>query len=314
MLSKFKKRERQKLYKAQDKFFKKSKKAKAHAKILSDAQTFADVIQISKRSDFTLIVYDSRNPNSCDCPILGQAIDNKIFILNKIDLIPREVAIAWTKFFSQYGPTLSLSAINSVDVLAEFLSKKITSKSTIFITGPANLGKKTIIKGLNEHPALHDKINIVGPLDWPFLDPSPDFAAMGVFHPKSSDMTQYVLDFLFRVSVMSSCDVFSTTFGSEQTAILSKFCDDPISSSSEIINQLASAKIPYYAAPPCFSISDDYSWLSPPQKKALKCSCPYDAIEKSFLMLSQGTTPTIKPDIYICLSKMFPGVDDENNA
>ena len=313
MISKYKKRDKQKLHSAHEKFSKKAKHAKANARAKAEAQTYVDVIENFTKSDYTLFIFDVRNPFSCRCQVLEQFCENKIFVLNKIDLVPREVVIGWLKSLSEIAPTVAISAINSVDSLAALLSPTISQKPNIFITGTENIGKSTIKEALLQHPDLHDYIKIGPPIDWPFLVQTPDLELINSVPVSYFHSLESFGDLLFRISVMSTCEVFQTTFPTDQISCCNFINDDPGKASQEIMKRLSNGEIKYYTVPPSKSIDNNLNWISEIQKNDLKFSQPFETISEKFLLLSRGTMNTIKIEALNCLKKMFPKKEKQSN-
>ncbi|HME56128.1 MAG TPA: GTPase [Candidatus Lokiarchaeia archaeon] len=115
-------------------------------------------------ADLVLEILDARNPQgtrSHEIEDYMKDLENKglILVLNKIDLVPRDVGKAWQKLLQKESPTMQFNALHPFN-LQEFLhfmrenlkrhplwsSKE--SKYTILVVGYPNSGKSTFIQAL----------------------------------------------------------------------------------------------------------------------------------------------------------------------
>lgn len=138
--------------------------------------------KVTEQSDVILEVLDARDPIGCRCPdiertILSQNPDKKIILLlNKIDLVPREVVQKWVTYLRHEFPTVAfksstqnqkqhisndMSNANSsgqsgclgADTLVQLLknyarSEDIKKTITVGIIGYPNVGKSSMINSL----------------------------------------------------------------------------------------------------------------------------------------------------------------------
>jgi len=75
---------------------------------------YRELRKVVELADIVIQVLDARDPNSCRCPALEQEITDKgkrvIFVLNKIDLVPRESIVAWLAHLRRDFPTVAFKA------------------------------------------------------------------------------------------------------------------------------------------------------------------------------------------------------------
>lgn len=109
---------------------------------------------VIEESEVILFVLDARVPLECRSKnVEGKCINKKkelIFILNKSDLVPKQVAKNWRKELSKERPTVSFSSItsNCEDIAAKI--KELNKGTRIGIIGYPNTGKKTLLDRLNK--------------------------------------------------------------------------------------------------------------------------------------------------------------------
>eukprot|EP00878_Enallax_costatus_P011530 GHUV01012036.1.p1 GENE.GHUV01012036.1~~GHUV01012036.1.p1 ORF type:complete len:347 (+),score=121.57 GHUV01012036.1:146-1186(+) len=89
--------------------------------------------RVVEASDVVIQVLDARDPAGCRCPDVERYVrsldPNKriILLLNKMDLVPREVGEAWLKHYRQELPAVAFKA--STQQQADGLSRKSSSSS-----------------------------------------------------------------------------------------------------------------------------------------------------------------------------------------
>lgn len=79
-------------------------------------------------SDVLCMVLDARDPLGTKCTHAEEVIKQKsqykhiIYVLNKIDLVPKEVTVKWVKYLSQFHPTVTFKAGVNVNFGRESLT------------------------------------------------------------------------------------------------------------------------------------------------------------------------------------------------
>ena len=118
-------------------------------------QVITDVI-----SDGNLIieVLDARDPEGTRSKrieklVVSQSDKALLLVLNKSDLVPKDIAQKWRKLLEKEYPTISISAIRGHERTLRILRKKILKMAPslpayVAIVGYSNVGKSTIINAL----------------------------------------------------------------------------------------------------------------------------------------------------------------------
>ncbi|MFX1298684.1 MAG: GTPase, partial [Promethearchaeota archaeon] len=118
-------------------------------------QVIEDVIN---DANLILEVLDARDPQGTRSKrieklIMTQADKKLILVLNKIDLIPKNIAMKWREILQLEHPTIAISATRGFERTLRLLRKKILQYTPslpayVAIVGYSNVGKSTIINGL----------------------------------------------------------------------------------------------------------------------------------------------------------------------
>ncbi|AWR97597.1 GTPase RsgA [Acidianus sulfidivorans JP7] len=115
-----------------------------------------DVLKVIKKSDVVLEVLDSREPDLTRSPKIENYVKklNKglILVLNKGDLVPRDVVEKWTKYFiKQDLTTVYISATNHMGtrILRHYIREKLKgNEGVVCFVGYPKTGKSSIINAL----------------------------------------------------------------------------------------------------------------------------------------------------------------------
>nr|XP_033782118.1 guanine nucleotide-binding protein-like 3 isoform X2 [Geotrypetes seraphini] len=144
-----------------------------------------ELIKVIEASDIVLEVLDARDPQGSRCPQVEQAVlqseGNKklLFVLNKIDLVPKSIVGKWLKFFGKEIPTVAFKAATRVqdrnlgkqpktsgileiskgntcrggNILMELLKRFCQSQNQVIkvgVVGFPNVGKSSLINSLKQ--------------------------------------------------------------------------------------------------------------------------------------------------------------------
>lgn len=263
-----------------------------------EVQSYLRILRQYKESSHIFIVLDARNPNSCRyLPYESSITDKLVFILNKIDLIPREVAIDWYYQLKEVAPTFAISATKSMDYFVNYI--KSLQSTQILITGLANVGKRTIMKKLEEIEGLKIECET-----WTWVQSTPDLAILKAIEkiPPECDIIFGVQDIIQRCSIQSLMDVFNITFFSDPERLLTTINKHPRQAAKIFFDGLANGKWLFYTVPHCQSQNTK---LSESEYQQFKVSKPYDAFESPMIMLGYGITNAMKPDVLNNLYQMI---------
>ncbi|KAI0746018.1 P-loop containing nucleoside triphosphate hydrolase protein [Earliella scabrosa] len=123
--------------------------------------------KVIDESDIIILVLDARDPEGCRSRLVEEEVRRResegkrlVFVLNKVDLIPRENAQAWLRHLRHTTPTLpfksagshqrsNLSSSTAPALLRLLKAYKPTAQSiTVGIVGYPNVGKSSLINSL----------------------------------------------------------------------------------------------------------------------------------------------------------------------
>ncbi len=122
------------------------------------SQKWQIINDVINDANLILEVLDARDPNGTrngriEKLMLSQPDKRLLLVLNKIDLIPKDIAMQWQKILQREFPTIAISAIHGFERTLRLLRKKILQLTPslpayVGIVGYTNTGKSTIINGL----------------------------------------------------------------------------------------------------------------------------------------------------------------------
>ncbi|KAL1743203.1 P-loop containing nucleoside triphosphate hydrolase protein [Schizophyllum fasciatum] len=128
--------------------------------------------KVIDQSDIIILVLDARDPEGCRSRLVEEEVRRReaegkklVFVLNKVDLVPKANAQAWLKYLRHSTPTLpflsatqnqrtNLSSTTSPALLKLLKAYKPKSGSvTIGVVGYPNVGKSSLINSLKRSKA-----------------------------------------------------------------------------------------------------------------------------------------------------------------
>ncbi|OJT11715.1 Guanine nucleotide-binding protein-like 3 -like protein [Trametes pubescens] len=128
--------------------------------------------KVIDESDIVILVLDARDPEGCRSRLVEEEVRRResegkklVFVLNKIDLIPRENAQAWLRYLRHSTPTLpfksanqsqrtNLSSSTAPGLMRLLKAYKPSAQSiTVGVVGYPNVGKSSLINSLKRSKA-----------------------------------------------------------------------------------------------------------------------------------------------------------------
>ena len=266
-----------------------------------ELQSYYELLMMTKKASYVIIILDARNPISCRYLEYEETTAEKmIFVLNKIDLIPREIAVAWYRALQSIAPTFAVSAKYSIQPILDFLIANSSEEAhlDILITGVHKTGKTTILNKIEEAKLPYVKAQKGPPWQWIF--PTVDLVSLGAcdISTISSTIIGNARDFLSRCSIHSLMEKCRVTFFNDVEVVLKSFDNNKRNAAFELINGLISQKILYYTLPPAIYVTEDLNEVKDDaQKKMFHYSSLHDEFLEPLVILGYGTPNNMKPSI-----------------
>ncbi len=198
------------------------------------------VKRVISKADVVLEVLDARDPYRTRCrkiEELAKKLGKKVvLVINKADLVPREVLEKWKFVFQKEYPTIYISAKERLGTRKLWVViKKVTNKRpvTVAVVGYPNVGKSMIINylkgrhsvgtspipGFTRHTTLVKAATWLKVIDTPGVIPvekdasAVDLVVKGAIRPEElDDPIPYAVEFI-EEALKKDIDVFKKTYG-----------------------------------------------------------------------------------------------------
>ena len=137
--------------------------------------------KVITESDIILLVLDARDPEGCRSRLVEEEVRRResegkklIFVLNKVDLVPKDNAQAWLRYLRHSTPTLPFKSASShqrtnlssatAPALVRLLKtyKPSSSQSvTVGVVGYPNVGKSSLINSLKRAKVCRRPFSVI---------------------------------------------------------------------------------------------------------------------------------------------------------
>jgi hypothetical protein len=274
-------------------------------------QSYLRLLQQFRTADFVIIVLDARNVVACKYStyeaVLGERL---IYVINKVDLVPREVTMAWLRGLSDVAKTFAVCGNRDIGILADHMKNLRTPDKnlSVLVTGLSNMGRKTIAAKLSEIPQL--EITVSDP--WIWLEPSSDHMVLGSVDISSigQGAVGRVRDFLARCSIHSVMETFHVSFFGDVDIVFETFEGTKRAAALEIIRQAHSGdKWLFCLMPNQVFVREGTKGISEGQMALLRsCTQKLDSSRKPYLFLEFTEQNAIKPGLLPFLRNLTAAV------
>jgi hypothetical protein len=285
--------------------FRKRQKKKQRAPCDPAFDAYVRTIQQLKRADLVIIVLDARNPCACRYPPFEALLSGSlVLVLNKIDLVPREAALAWVRALSCVAPTFALQATKDAGCLLAHLRALRADRGRIdcAIAGVPRVGKRTLAQCVARLP--HVGAALAPP--WTWLEATADLIALSACGaaPGQGGAVAGARDFAARCSIHSLMDVFRVPFFSDVECVLQALGPNPRARALAFLAGVASGRWRHFTMPPAKFTDGSVIGLSDDQILSLRNAKPYDALPARFLFLSCGAPGAVSQALVPLVGKL----------
>ena len=267
--------------------------AQAHRqKVEKATNSYQQLLTAIEEADAIIEVLDARDPTSCrlleaETEVQKNKKKPLIIILNKIDLIPREVAFKWLAKLSETAPTVAISATNgsiSLPAIRDIISSTAPNAQKIGVIGIKGVGKTTICQF---NPGL-----LVEVVSYSFIDPTPEMGLLQgteyldpIYELANDTLSRCQDENVFLVLEIPAQDDPKDVFN----ALAQKFKVKPRSAAQMLMDGMWSGKYRYFAMPPDANVAS----VMPSQQAALEASTPLELSGHEYIHLNEGNPLSI---------------------
>jgi len=126
-------------------------------RVINAQKTYNSMYETCESSDAVVCILDARDPNGCRFINVEDDTKSKskpfLYIVNKVDLVPREVAEKWVKFLNLAAPTVAVSLKSeevSKKVLEEFFAQHAPECKNFAVIGAPSVGKSLLVQYMGD--------------------------------------------------------------------------------------------------------------------------------------------------------------------
>ncbi|OHT02499.1 hypothetical protein TRFO_30396 [Tritrichomonas foetus] len=273
-------------------------------RVRSAGETFSELTNAIEQADAVVQILDARDPTACRlCEAENEVLQAKkkpmIFVINKIDLVPREAVVGWINELKSVAPTIAVSALNnqaSMPVIQAVIASTAPNAKKIAIIGIAGVGKSTFCR---YNPSLFIEVP-----SYTFIATTPEMELL-----QGCDCIDSMYDLAIQIMARKTDDdlFLALEIPAQETPdavvkfLAKKWQMKPHIACKKFVEMFWNRSIPYFAIP---SAEASVDGMEQTQIAALQVSLPVEMSAKVFVHLSKGDT--------IALDNKLLGVQDED--
>lgn len=250
-------------------------------------ESYSQLLEAIAEADCVVEVVDARDPLSCrlveaegEAMVQSKPPKPLIIALNKIDLVPQEVALNWAIQLNKEIPTVAISATNrmaSQNALLDMIKTVAPQAEKIAVIGLPGVGKTTICQfdhHLREIMSYNfqtssGELGLLQAVE--YIDPITDLALETIERCQESLFT--VFGIAEQEEPEGVLNALKEKWGGKRKEIAQRFMDS-----------IWNGEIKWFAVPD----EGTAPQISESQKAALGCSTPYEMCGIEFLQINPG--------------------------
>lgn len=286
-----------------------------HERVNQAKESYAAILSSIDEADAFIEVLDARDPMTCRYPEFEASVNEKkkplMFVINKADLVPRDIVYSWIAELNKVAPTCAICALAgepASNCLSAFVGNFAQGAKTIAVVGIPKVGKSKICEfsdTLVECPSImfaeitsdlclldaavwQDPINIL----------AKEIVSRAVQTPGQPD--------LFSIYEVDSNIEDPAQF---IEALAANYKAKPKVASKQFIDSLVSGNQRWFSVPP----ADVAPEPNPVQEAALELSIPTDLSTTKYVQFHAGEMIQINKEILNETFEEEEGEDEEEN-